>query len=189
MTDSVLDLMKFVLLGLLYVFFARVLWAVWSEVRVPKVANTAPAAPGAAAPTSRRADVPATAGTGSTSTRAATAPMGRSGTDRSIATGSAPSGAVATKLVISQPEHLAGQSHPIADEPTIGRHDDCAIAMADDSFLSGRHARVFVLDDQPMVEDLDSTNGSFHNGARFGGIRLISPGDTLNFGSITVEVR
>ncbi len=35
MTDQVLDLLKFVLLGLLYLFFARVLWAVWSEVRTP----------------------------------------------------------------------------------------------------------------------------------------------------------
>ena len=36
MTDQVLNILKFVLLGLLYLFFARVLWAVWSEVRTPK---------------------------------------------------------------------------------------------------------------------------------------------------------
>ena len=35
MTDQVLDVLKLVLLALLYVFFARVLWAVWSEVRQP----------------------------------------------------------------------------------------------------------------------------------------------------------
>jgi len=35
MTDQVLNILKFVLLGLLYLFFARVLWAVWSEVRTP----------------------------------------------------------------------------------------------------------------------------------------------------------
>ena len=35
MTDQVLNILKFVLLGLLYLFFARVLWAVWSEVRAP----------------------------------------------------------------------------------------------------------------------------------------------------------
>ncbi len=33
MTDQALDILKLVLLGLLYLFFARVLWAVWSEVR------------------------------------------------------------------------------------------------------------------------------------------------------------
>ena len=35
MTDQVLDILKLVLLALLYLFFARVLWAVWSEVRRP----------------------------------------------------------------------------------------------------------------------------------------------------------
>jgi hypothetical protein len=35
MTDQLLTFFKFVLLGLLYLFFARVLWAVWSEVRTP----------------------------------------------------------------------------------------------------------------------------------------------------------
>ena len=35
MPDSVLDILKLVLLVLLYLFFARVLFAVWSEVRQP----------------------------------------------------------------------------------------------------------------------------------------------------------
>ena len=34
-SDQALDILKLVLLGLLYLFFARVLWAVWSEVTVP----------------------------------------------------------------------------------------------------------------------------------------------------------
>jgi hypothetical protein len=39
MTDQVLYALKIVLLALIYLFFARVLWAVWSEVRTP-VATT-----------------------------------------------------------------------------------------------------------------------------------------------------
>jgi len=35
MSDQLLNTMKVALLGLLYLFFARVLWAVWTEVRVP----------------------------------------------------------------------------------------------------------------------------------------------------------
>lgn len=42
MSDQLLNALKVALLGLLYLFFARVLWAVWTEVRVP-------AAPGLAA--------------------------------------------------------------------------------------------------------------------------------------------
>jgi pSer/pThr/pTyr-binding forkhead associated (FHA) protein len=35
MTDAVLNALKFLLLALIYLFFSRVLWAVWSEVRTP----------------------------------------------------------------------------------------------------------------------------------------------------------
>lgn len=41
MTDQVLNVLKIVLLALIYLFFARVLWAVWSEVRVPVAAGRA----------------------------------------------------------------------------------------------------------------------------------------------------
>ena len=51
MTDQVLNILKFVLLGLLYLFFARVLWAVWSEVRTPSRRPVPRAGAMAAAPT------------------------------------------------------------------------------------------------------------------------------------------
>jgi pSer/pThr/pTyr-binding forkhead associated (FHA) protein len=35
MTDALLNALKLVLLALIYLFFGRVLWAVWSEVRTP----------------------------------------------------------------------------------------------------------------------------------------------------------
>jgi len=35
MTDQLLNALKIVLLGFIYLFFGRVLWAVWSEVRTP----------------------------------------------------------------------------------------------------------------------------------------------------------
>ena len=35
-TEPLLGILKYVLLALLYLFFARVLWAVWSEVRAPQ---------------------------------------------------------------------------------------------------------------------------------------------------------
>jgi pSer/pThr/pTyr-binding forkhead associated (FHA) protein len=35
MTDALLNALKLILLALIYLFFGRVLWAVWSEVRAP----------------------------------------------------------------------------------------------------------------------------------------------------------
>ena len=39
MTDQLPDAVHYLLLVLLYVFFGRVLWAVWSEVRTPTLAQ------------------------------------------------------------------------------------------------------------------------------------------------------
>ena len=38
MTDQLLNVLKFALLALIYLFFGRVLWAVWSQVRTPRPA-------------------------------------------------------------------------------------------------------------------------------------------------------
>lgn len=48
MTDQLLGILKIALLALLYLFFARVLWTVWTEVRGPRGGHVAVAAPGAA---------------------------------------------------------------------------------------------------------------------------------------------
>lgn len=50
-TEALLGVLKWVLLGLLYLFFARVLWAVWSEVRQATPGSAAAgAAPAKTAP-------------------------------------------------------------------------------------------------------------------------------------------
>jgi len=40
-----------------------------------------------------------------------------------------------------------------------------------------------------MVEDLGSTNGSFHNGNRLVGARLLHPGDRVQFGYTVLEAQ
>lgn len=40
MDDQVLGVLRFGLLGLLYLFFGRVMWAVWNQVRTPLAATT-----------------------------------------------------------------------------------------------------------------------------------------------------
>lgn len=48
MTDQLLGILKIALLALLYLFFARVLWTVWTEVRGPRGGHVPVAAAGAA---------------------------------------------------------------------------------------------------------------------------------------------
>jgi hypothetical protein len=171
MTDQALDILKLVLLGLLYLFFARVLWAVWSEVRsAGSRATAAPLPPhpvddGAAAtvPSSRRrrrADRPA---------------KGRGG---SVA-----------RLVIIEPKERRGATFPLGAEITVGRDASSTITITGDTFVSGTHLRIYDADGQAMVEDLGSTNGSFHNGNRLVGSRLLHPGDRIQVGYTVLEAQ
>jgi pSer/pThr/pTyr-binding forkhead associated (FHA) protein len=57
-TDSLLGLLKLCLLALVYLFFLRVLWAVWTEVRGTRVAAATGAAPTPKRRTVKRRDTP-----------------------------------------------------------------------------------------------------------------------------------
>ena len=166
MTDQALDILKLVLLGLLYLFFARVLWAVWSEVR--STANRA------VVPTMTADERDATTIAGPSS-RARKPPKGRAGH--------------VARLVIVEPKSRRGTAFALGDEITIGRDPSSTIVVDDDTFVSQRHAKIYDVEGQAMVEDLGSTNGSFHNGNRLVGARLLHPGDRVQFGYTVLEAQ
>jgi len=174
MTDQVLNILKFVLLGLLYLFFARVLWAVWSEVRAPNQRGGRPTV--TANP--RPAPVPAPTPAGGIvppkqSRRAAKQDARRR----------------AARLVVIEPKQRQGVTVPLTGEITVGRDPNCTISIADDSYVSQLHLRFYDYEGQPMVEDLDSTNGSFHNGNRLKGSKLVHPGDRIQVGTTVIEAQ
>lgn len=162
MSRQALDILKLVLLGLLYVFFARVLWAVWTEVRVAKRAP--------AAAVNERAETVATV-----RRRAARPPKGRKGN--------------VARLVILEPKQRRGEAFALHEQITIGRDPGSDVVIENDSFVSTHHARVYRVDGQPMVEDAGSTNGSFHNGNKLVGARLLHPGDRVQVGYTVLEAQ
>ena len=186
MTDQVLTILKFVLLGLLYLFFARVLWAVWSEVRTPsrrpmigapRQATTQPA-PGQTTPMGRPA-APATAPLPNRPSR----PRDRNSKRKSKQRGRA------TRLVMLEPRTRRGVTVPLSGDIVLGRDPACAISIDDDAYISQRHVRFYDFDGQPMVEDLGSTNGTFHNGSKLVGARLLHPGDRVQAGTTVIEAQ
>ena len=80
-TEPLLGVLKYVLLALLYLFFARVLWAVWSEVRGPRpgVAVSRGGSPSAVAPADPTVAAPVPAAPVKPTKRAIRAPRGRRG--------------------------------------------------------------------------------------------------------------
>jgi hypothetical protein len=162
MTDQLLDILKFALLALLYLFFARVLYAVWSEVRGPRAGHMV------VVPEPLDATMPAVA------------PAQPHRVKR-------PQRGLVTKLVVIQPRERKGATFTVNGEIRIGRSPTCAISIPDDTFVSGTHARIFPFDGSTWVEDLNSTNGSHLNGARLSAPQPLAKGDRLQIGSTIWE--
>ena len=181
MTDQVLTILKFVLLGLLYLFFARVLWAVWSEVRTPSRRpmvgaprqGMAPSAAGQTTPMNRPAAATAAANV------PAPAPSRRSKKQRGRA----------TRLVMLEPRSRRGVTVALGGDIVLGREPTCTIVIDDDAYISQRHVRFYDYEGQPMVEDLGSTNGTFHNGSKLTGSKLLHPGDRVQAGTTVIEAQ
>ncbi len=164
MSDSLLNILKFALLALLYLFFARVLWAVWSEVRGPRKGAPIQAGGAAAGP------VPPVA-----NARAGRAkpPKGKRG--------------VITRLVVLEPKASRGTAISLANEVTFGRAPGCTVSVPDDTFVSQVHARVFIDQGTAIVEDVGSTNGTYVNGNRISQALPLNPGDRIQIGSTVLE--
>ncbi|MFK7916924.1 MAG: FHA domain-containing protein [Ilumatobacter sp.] len=178
MSDQVLNVLKLSLLGLVYLFFARVLWAVWSEVKTPKTRQIQQRQ---AAPQQATQQIPPNA-----ATHAQPRPVEAAKRARKPAKGR---GGQAARLVILEPKHRRGMAVAISGEITLGRDDACTITIQDDSYVSTLHLRVYDYDGQPMVEDLGSTNGTFHNGNRLHGSKLLQPGDRIQVGTTVIEAQ
>jgi len=65
---------------------------------------------------------------------------------------------------------------------TIGRDPQQTLAVADPE-LSRRHARVFLVNQEPFVQDLGSTNGTFIDGERLSAPSKLDEGRLLRIGS------
>jgi pSer/pThr/pTyr-binding forkhead associated (FHA) protein len=93
----------------------------------------------------------------------------------------APSGG---KLVVVRSSVLKpGRSFPAGPVPlTLGRAEDNAVGLGKDEFASAHHARVESQRDGVWVLDLDSTNGTFVNGKRLDGRKLLKAGDVVQIG-------
>jgi len=72
----------------------------------------------------------------------------------------------------------AGKLFPLGDSAVLGRHPDCDVVL-DVGAVSRQHARITKSGDDYLVEDLQSRNGTFLNGARVEGQAKLSENDEL----------
>jgi len=172
MPDTLLNVLKFLLIALIWLFFIRAFRAVWVEVKQP-----APGPGGNLRSGPGFAQAPAYAGVGA-------------GPDFSAALAPAPqdNGPSVMLTVIAPPEYLNTLYELTDAESIIGRASGCAVPIEDDTFVSHLHARIYTRGAEFWIEDLGSTNGSFVNGKK-----LVSPiplrnGDKIQVGRTVFEV-
>ena len=151
MSEAILTILKFCFLGLLYLFLARVVRAVYRELS-PDRPVAATSSNGSRRSRGRKADQPARP----------------------------------YKLKMIDP--ATSQVFPLSEEVTIGRAPGCSVPLADDTFVSQLHARVFIRDGKPFVEDLGSTNGTFLNRDRLSKTMPLHRGDKLQIGQTVLEI-
>jgi len=206
---QILTLLKFGLLALLYLFFLRVLFSVWAELRPtgkqqvggPDHRAEAPAEP----------LEPARAASGAAAVTGATAAGTAPGSDaspmtirRETVTASAsqpesaqppaapafgdPFASVTGHLVVIEPANLAGMVYDLGSELTVGRAPGCAVVL-DDTFVSSLHARIYRRERVFILEDLGSTNGTFLNGAQVTEPTVMQRADRVRFGSMVLELQ
>ena len=101
--------------------------------------------------------------------------------------GKATTDAVSRIVITSGPK--TGLELPLGTEPlTIGRSSESGLVIRDD-YTSSHHARLLLWGDQWMIQDLDSTNGTWHDGVRVTAPVPIVVGAPIKVGATTFELR
>jgi hypothetical protein len=75
----------------------------------------------------------------------------------------------------------AGSAYDVSEGAVLGRGDEADIVLQD-SFASGRHARLDPQGEVIVLEDLGSTNGTYLNGTPLNGPQPLHPGDRIRIG-------
>jgi hypothetical protein len=160
-SELALTLLRFGFLTLLWIFVLTTVFVLRRDLRAPREAG-----PGAA-----KVVAPTTAKERRWRRTEAKVPRGQ-----------------ATKLVVVEGE-LAGTVIPLAQAPvTIGRAADATLVLEDD-YVSSRHTRLFLSEGQWVVEDLDSTNGTWIDKTRLTAATVLPLGQQLRIGRTVLELR
>jgi hypothetical protein len=164
--------LRFGFLAVLWLFVFAIVFALRSDLfgqrarklpvdQQPGQMAAAPAAPPAPAPAAPRAPAAPAAGDGDSAAR---------------------------RLVITKGAK-AGLEMPLSDGPlTIGRSQESNLVIRDD-YTSTHHARLMLWNGRWVIQDLDSTNGTFLAGERVTVPTPVPVGSTVTIGQTSFELR
>ena len=91
-------------------------------------------------------------------------------------------------IAVNEPDKDARVLQLKDEEITFGRATTCTVPL-DDTYVSSLHARFFSRDGQWFIEDMGSTNGTYHNRIKVTNPMPVAIGDQVRIGKTIVEVR
>ena len=92
------------------------------------------------------------------------------------------------RLVVTEPAEQAGLVLALSQPQMVIGHSDTADVVLEDRFVSRRHALVAVDPSGAVtILDLNSTGGTFVNGERLVGPRVLQPGDLVQFADLVAR--
>ncbi|MEO6534125.1 MAG: FHA domain-containing protein [Pseudolysinimonas sp.] len=94
----------------------------------------------------------------------------------------------ARRLVITSGPRQGLEIDLPAEQLTIGRSSESGLVIRDD-YTSTHHARLMLWNDQWVIQDLDSTNGTFLEGSRVMLPTPVPPGTPVTIGTTSFELR
>lgn len=95
---------------------------------------------------------------------------------------------VATKLVITEGDRKGHTVRLDRREITIGRSEDSDLII-DDEYASTHHAKLVQVNNDWLIQDLNSTNGTFLSGSRVGTPAVVKPNTPVRIGKTTFELK
>ncbi|HET8958425.1 MAG TPA: FHA domain-containing protein [Microcella sp.] len=191
MSELTLLLLRIGFLILMWSLVFAIVYALRSDLfgqkvrRMPSTGSGASSAAGSAsapAPVSLATPAAPTA----EAPRVSTPPSGLS----SVATGAVDrdDDGPARRLVITSGSKEGIELELDGDQLTIGRSSDSGLVIRDD-YTSTHHARLMLWDGKWMVQDLDSTNGTFLSGKRVSIPTHVPLNTPVSIGTTTFELR
>jgi hypothetical protein len=179
MSELTLLILRLAFLAVMWLFVFAVVYALRSDLFGQRLrrASADIASPFAGAPIAVATPLPA---------EPAAAPT--AAPTEAIGTPAAAGPAVATRLVITSGPKEGLEIELPSEQLAIGRSSESGLVIRDD-YTSTHHARLLLWNDGWVVQDLDSTNGTFLDGVR---VTLPTPvplNTPVTIGTTTFELR
>lgn len=178
MSELTLLVLRLGFLLLLWFFVFVIVYALRSDLfgqrarRMPVAAGPAAAFPSAAPPARAKAAAP---------TEPVSAQAARPAPPH-------PDDTTPRRLVITSGPREGLEIELPAEQLTIGRSSESGLVIRDD-YTSTHHARLMLWNDQWVVQDLDSTNGTFLAGSRVMLPTPVPTGTPVTIGTTSFELR